>query len=369
MLLNTQVIMNESLLLLTQLSSVMVFLMGCLLLGLRIPPDPKLRNYRIARRTIACAYIVLGLSDLYRLFVENSTEYFEIGSFIVLIIAYFQAFLFTYAMITLFDYRIATRSKMLMHTFFISLVSALVLIAKFLFSDHIYNDVLYSACGLYVLYLVYCLLLFRKEYKKHVSRMDNYYSEDERKRLIWINNVFYMALTIGILAVLSIFGTPLFYTLFAVLYAVFYVYVGVRYVNYVNTFHYISNVVAVEDVAEEVSASSDDNNLEAKIVQWVQERKYTQGYITLDNLAADLNTNRTYLSRHINATMGCNFKTWISNLRIEDAKRLLLEDRDLSAVSVGELVGISDKSSFFRQFMNVVGVTPRDYREKHIAVK
>ena len=97
----------------------------------------------------------------------------------------------------------------------------------------------------------------------------------------------------------------------------------------------------------------------------MKNRKYTQSHITLDNLASDLNTNRTYLSRHINAAMGCNFKTWISNLRIEDAKRLLLEEPNLPAVSVGELVGISDKSSFFRQFMNVVGATPGDYRDKH----
>lgn len=358
--------MNDFLLLITKLSSGAVLLVGCLLLGLNIPPDPKLKNYRIARRSIAGAYIVLAVSDWYRLLVDDIDQYFDTTLSITLIIAFFQAFLFTYAMITLIDYRAVTKRKALWHLVFIALVSTSIILSKLLLPEFISCSILYAGCAIYMLYLIYCLRLFRKHYKEYKIRMDNFYSADESKRLTWINNVFYMALSIGVLALLSIFSTPLLYSLFTVIYTLFYIYTGIKYINYISTFHYISRLVnADNELKQDPMQTYADNDLEIKIKQWTADKMYTNINITLDSLAAELNTNRTYLSRHINCHMGCNFKTWISSLRIEDAKSLLIENSELPAPSIGELVGISDKSSFHRQFLNITGLTPRDYRCKY----
>lgn len=358
-------IMKDPLSLITQLSSIAVLLIGCFLLGLVIPSDPKLKNYRIARRLLAYAYIVLASSDLYHLYTESNIEYTTLTLTLTLFIAFFQAFLFTYAMITLIDYRFMTRKRLWQHTLFIVTIGFIMFVCKFFFTEALFYKILYIGCVVYSLYLIYCWLLFRKEYKKHVSRMDNFYSDNENKRLGWIKHGFYMALGIGILALLSMFSTQFLYSIFTVIYTIFYIYAGIQYINYVNTFHFISATVAVEEDNDSLQ-SVIDNNLEAKISHWVKTKKYIQNDITLDNLATDLNTNRTYLSRHINSALGCNFKTWIRTLRIEDAKRLLIKEPFIPIGSIGEMVGIADKSSFFRQFMNITGTTPRDYRKKGV---
>jgi len=87
--------------------------------------------------------------------------------------------------------------------------------------------------------------------------------------------------------------------------------------------------------------------------------------ITLRTLAAELNTNQTYLSNYINAATGQNFRNWISRLRIEEAELLLDTHPDYAVSYVGELVGILNKSSFFRQFANVTGMTPNEFRKKN----
>jgi AraC-like DNA-binding protein len=58
-----------------------------------------------------------------------------------------------------------------------------------------------------------------------------------------------------------------------------------------------------------------------------------------------------------------DFKTWRTELRIEEAKRLLLKDRNISTNLVGEMAGFSDRSNFHRQFVKIVGCSPRQYRD------
>ena len=61
--------------------------------------------------------------------------------------------------------------------------------------------------------------------------------------------------------------------------------------------------------------------------------------------------------------MGVDFKTWRTQLRIEEAKRILLEDKDISINAAGEMAGFSDRSNFHRQFVKIVGCSPKQWRE------
>ena len=60
---------------------------------------------------------------------------------------------------------------------------------------------------------------------------------------------------------------------------------------------------------------------------------------------------------------GMDFKTWRTELRVEEAKRLLLENKELSINVIGEISGFSDRSNFHRQFVRLVGCTPREWRD------
>ena len=50
---------------------------------------------------------------------------------------------------------------------------------------------------------------------------------------------------------------------------------------------------------------------------------------------------------------------------MDEAMRLLLENRETPANLIGEQVGISDKSNFRKQFKEITGCTPVQWRLKH----
>ena len=54
-----------------------------------------------------------------------------------------------------------------------------------------------------------------------------------------------------------------------------------------------------------------------------------------------------------------------SQLRIEEAKRLLLENPEMSINIIAELSGFSDRSNFHRQFTKIVGCSPKQWRDTY----
>jgi transcriptional regulator GlxA family with amidase domain len=58
--------------------------------------------------------------------------------------------------------------------------------------------------------------------------------------------------------------------------------------------------------------------------------------------------------------------SWRKDLRIREARHLLLDYPDLPVSVIGEMAGIVDKSNFKRQFCQATGMTPRRWREKHL---
>jgi AraC-like DNA-binding protein len=101
------------------------------------------------------------------------------------------------------------------------------------------------------------------------------------------------------------------------------------------------------------------------VEKWVREKGYLKPLATVEDVAADIGVLPDRL------TVWCRIKTgrpvlrWRKELRIEDAKRLLLEFPDLPVSTVGQMVGIDDKSNFKRQFTETVRQTPRQWRESH----
>ena len=76
-----------------------------------------------------------------------------------------------------------------------------------------------------------------------------------------------------------------------------------------------------------------------------------------------MNTTREMLHLYFTTRKGVDFKSWRTELRIEEAKRLLLQNKDISTNLVGEMSGFSDRSNFHRQFVKLVGCTPKQWRE------
>jgi beta-xylosidase/AraC-like DNA-binding protein len=84
--------------------------------------------------------------------------------------------------------------------------------------------------------------------------------------------------------------------------------------------------------------------------------------LTLENLAERFSLTPQYLSRYFKQQFGVNFHTYLNRLRLENAlKDLVLSDATVTAVAYDN--GFPNLSSFLKEFKEVWGKNPTEYRK------
>lgn len=105
-----------------------------------------------------------------------------------------------------------------------------------------------------------------------------------------------------------------------------------------------------------------DRKIHDRLAAWVEEKGYRESGVLPSDLARRLDVEPEQLSAFFSLHMGCSFKEWRKRLRIKDAQKMLLENPSLPVSSIARAVGINDHSDFRRQFKDVTGCTPSEWR-------
>ena len=84
--------------------------------------------------------------------------------------------------------------------------------------------------------------------------------------------------------------------------------------------------------------------------------------ITVSTVAASLYISESYVSKLFSRQLGCSFRAYINRLRIQKAQSLL-ETTDQRIGQIMAQCGFKNQSSFNRVFLEITGVSPRDYRK------
>ena len=82
---------------------------------------------------------------------------------------------------------------------------------------------------------------------------------------------------------------------------------------------------------------------------------------SMEEVAAELNISKAQLSHFFRVFYTMSFLRWRKEIRIEEARKLLLKNPGLSLDRLGYEVGIPDRSNMRRQFQEVTGKTPAQW--------
>ena len=96
-------------------------------------------------------------------------------------------------------------------------------------------------------------------------------------------------------------------------------------------------------------------------------KNYTKR-ITLEETASFVFLSPAYFSRVFKDEIGDNFNIYVNKIRIEAAKKLLLNEK-VSLVDISSLVGFEGQSYFSKVFKKMTGVTPGKFRESRGKIK
>jgi AraC-like DNA-binding protein len=357
-------------------------LLACsiMLLFAFIPAGAMLGNYRKARYTMAGAYLFfVAVNVVEYLSGDPSIQSVPLIQTVTLAIAASQAFLFTFAMLALVDVRFPGWPYIFRETAVVMLFIA-ALFAVYAFSpEELFTVVFYCFAGIYALLLVRYTILFIRSYRQFRYRMDNYYSDGEAARLRWVAASFFASLVVGVTALLSaVFMSTLVALIFSTVSDIFYTFFAVRLINYAYQFQVIERAMddgAAEETRPPANEAPIAGNsaktkhtafpaLEKQIELWVTNKGFTAQGITIDTLAARLNTNSKYLSICINTGKRQTFREWINGLRIEEAQNMLLQYPDMTINEIAEKTGFLDKSHFLRNFKKQNKLSPTEWKNR-----
>lgn len=94
------------------------------------------------------------------------------------------------------------------------------------------------------------------------------------------------------------------------------------------------------------------------------EKVFRDEDISLNRLAGHLGIEPYQLSQVINENLNKNFSTFINEYRIEEAKKLLVEERDRTIFSIAYSVGFNSPAPFYEWFQKLTGLSPSKFRKK-----
>lgn len=103
-----------------------------------------------------------------------------------------------------------------------------------------------------------------------------------------------------------------------------------------------------------------------RVNKWIEDKGYCLSDLSMSKLCHNLGISKYELSWVCKSVYGDNFLSFRKRMRILEAKKLLLENPNTPFTYIGEMVGIPDRTNFRRQFLEITGQTPGEYRKNHI---
>lgn len=175
---------------------------------------------------------------------------------------------------------------------------------------------------------------------------------------------------IAVLVVLLGFSIPLitgklFFTIYAVL-------IGVAF--FIAQWILIRSPGITSEVQEAAKAAYTETTLKQvdkdatlkKLKQIVEyDKLYTNENLNLGMLADQLELTTHQLSELINTQLGKSFSHYIREMRVNDAKQMLMNEPKASVLSVGLSVGFTTQSNFYTAFKEIAGIAPGQFRKQN----
>lgn len=337
-------------------------------------------NYLRSRRIMGCA-LLLAANYAVHFFFE--LRFRDVHAAILMNLStYFLCYwLFSSALTTLLDRFYITHRRLRFHLTAWGLFS---LLAGVILLGLPEGTAQMTGLALMAVWLVcYGLWLARRlirAYRRAVRLFDDTHSDDIGAYIRWMSVFTWWAVIFGVGCGLLTFLPDRYVFLWILSSVPFYIYLYCSYMNYLLFYEQVEQALEEEMPSEEEAADMIKpekrlpghearpvhTDIAARLSGWIAAGGYLQPGLTIRELADELHTNRTYLSEYIKATYDRSLRDWISGLRIDHAKQLLLRSPELTILEIAERSGFLSPSHFMRTFKEHEACSPARWRRMRV---
>lgn len=365
-------------------------ILAVLLMLIKIPQSDyssKLINSKLA---IVVSFLICCFMMFFTMSQYGKEDIWDWEMFTMLtiyIVVHFSTSIISYSMISLLKAE-EHRHRMFVPGLLVSSLIAVMLLSAYRSENMSYFwFICVVALIAFLIQSVTYIVYFDKAYKHSLKELENYYDEDESHKIKWVRFCYVISMLTNIFILVYI-GLYLLLdykmevaALYTIWYLVYMLYLTSNFISFLGSHKLVLDAFAHKTLSgqdikirrkpvrkspksgEPAASEIEYAKLKKALDQWVGEKSYRKYDKSREEIASELRTTKEFLHHYFMTRIGIDFKTWRTQLRIEDAKQMLLEDRKLSTNLIGEMCGFSDRSNFHRQFVKIVGCSPKEWRE------
>lgn len=104
--------------------------------------------------------------------------------------------------------------------------------------------------------------------------------------------------------------------------------------------------------------------IKKKLDKWCEELGYKDTTVNMFTLSRSLNISKNELSRYFTSCLNSTFRIWLSEVRFEAAKKMMLDYPDYNNDIISAECGFSSRSYLYRIFKEKEGCSPTVWRAK-----
>ena len=362
------------------------FILAFLLFLINVPNTEYSRKLAKTKNTIAMCFIVSSVLMSFCLTHTGAHDYYVFASLMMLVVTAVGSTTLSFSLMNLIEE--GDNDKFYLNLAGVAIVSWILIKGCGMEREVLRIAVIAASVILFIINCILHIILFDRTYKRGVSRIEQYYDEDQDNKIKWIRFSYIMMMLTQMFILVYLILPRGFMKIYVLWYVLFMVYFTANFISFLGSHKLLLDAFAYRTLSgqeikerierrkkeklskkdapvvhDDVLTGQELMRLERSIAQWVKEKRFKEYDKTREQIAKELNTTKELLHLYFSAKLGIDFKTWRTNLRIEEAKRLMLEHHDMSLNIVAELSGFSDRSNFHRQFTKIVGCSPKQWRE------
>lgn len=345
----------------------------------KLPDKQIFRQYRISRMLMGIALLDLAANYSVHLFLTPRLAA-PINAILMNLCTYWLAvWLFGSALMMLLDKRYVTRKRFIRHIAgWMAYCIVVLILWCYVPSSLLYSIVPILLAAAFCVYAVGVAHKVFATFRKATCKLDNYYSDDAAVYIRWMSVFTYWAIVFGVGQGIFTFVPDRYVYLWIISAIPFYIYLYVSYANYLLMYEHVADAINTYEDKEEydienVVENRDRDNgqtissttriskqqeemLKSNIQKWIDDKEFTKGGLTIEDIARQTASNRTYVSHFVNTHYGMSFREWINYLRLQYAKDIMLKSPDKSVADIALESGYLSTSYFSRIFKETEGL-------------
>ena len=368
------------------IASVTSFILAFLLFLINVPNTEYSRKLAKTKNTIAMCYLVSSVIFYLCLKHSGIANYEVFSSLMVFIVTALSSAVLSFSLTNLLED--GDNDKFYINVAAIAIVSYVMMKAFWMPVGFTRTAIIALSIVLFVVNCLFHIIIFHRTYKRSLKKIEQYYDEDQDHKIKWIRFCYIIMMLTQMFILVYMLLPRGFMKIYTLWYVLFMLYFTANFISFLGSHKLLLDAFAYKtlsgqeimerierrkkykqdrDGVVEQTELTDPQlmRIERSLQKWVKEKRFKAYDKTREQIARELNTTKEMLHLYFTTKVGVDFKTWRTGLRIEEAKRLLLENPEMSINIIAELSGFSDRSNFHRQFTKIVGCSPKQWRDTY----